>query len=99
MHSPSLNLLSTLDRIKYHQGKDDTDYLFVLPRNLASNSFLGFFDDFCIFGILMYDIVLKISFLELFEHFYFLTLLVSPENFDSVYAKLNVLENSRKKFW
>ena len=60
---------------------------------------LEYFDNFCIFGILMYDIVLKISFLELFEHFYFWALLESPENFDGLDAKLNVLENFQKKFW
>ena len=47
----------------------------------------------------MYDIVLKISFLELFEHFYFWALLESPENFGGLDAKLNVLENFHKKFW
>ena len=52
----------------------------------------------------MYDIVLKISFLELFEHFYFWALLESPENFESLEARLNVLENFQKKkfgeyFW
>ena len=45
----------------------------------------------------MHDIVLKISFLELFGHFYFWALLESSENFDGLDAKLNVLENFQKK--
>ena len=40
-----------------------------------------------------------ISFLELFEHFYFWALLESPENFGGLDAKLNVLENFQKFFW